>query len=43
MLSAQNSGSLRTTACTLCVSEAESKAGAEAKGEDEGVVGGIVH
>ena len=42
-VSAQNSGSLRATACTLCLSEAESEAGAEAEGKDEHVVGGIVH
>ena len=42
MLSAQNPGSLRATACTPCLSEAECEAGAEADGEDERV-GGIVH
>ena len=33
----------RATACTLCVSEVESEAGVEAEGDDESVVGGILH
>ena len=38
-LSAQNSGSLRATACTLCQSGAEFEAEAEASGEDVSVAG----
>ena len=34
MLSAQNSRSLRATACTLCLSEAKLEAEAEAGGKD---------
>ena len=34
---------LRATACTLCLSEAEFEARAEADGKDEHIVCGIVH
>ena len=42
MLSAQNLGSLRATACILCLSEAEAEAGVEDRAEDRSVAG-IVH